>query len=1319
MTGVAIEIELLSLCTVAGSECRWLSPRRPHRLAEILATVHSFFPMEAQEWADFVKDDGTDVNQSFGNGMLLLEKMKARTASLEELQERLEALELPLPPCFEGSPLLGLFEKSIADTKQGLLFACSMAQPVEPNTPAEEDEVASSEDETEKSVEPSPQQLVNALDAMCASREASFDDGLEALSTLNTFTHLTISCRESPLKFVICEVEYESEIYDFTNESEIYVAFSGMECWEDVPRGIFSEPTAAGRYHHNFLERVSSFPMAGLAEKVLQGAHLFFVGHNFGGAIATVATMEIMARFPVLPHERVCCITAGAPFAGDSGVHCRCEQLGITENFFHLLGPDDAIPGLLSFIGAIKNAENARDATLKEAVQHIARLCCQAAGEIPVTDPDDDYDLPPSAVSLLFRGLVSYVFEPIGQYWTFPGEIGEQKPTWGPVSVSVPTSFEELQAVLQDTSKNKVSFYRESVIASLREDLPSSCNDVAIASGVSHWTANVEQCHMSVSNGRLACDIIGANLSFVRSVSVDKHVFQIAPRSVVSSRKLAAEMDSTADIKATDAMVTAISIIADCSFAGVLPIVVSEMALQAHGDFVAKLSVAEVLERSFRLVLFSPTGSEGGMLNGPDPIELVEALVGCQPLETLYRFLAGQEPLAAPATFNILGRLPEGVEKMVKLGVSRSSVESLREALRNRLNQMDMRRIASGAGTITRAAGAGAVAVRAVSLASQLQRNAASLALAANELAAARQAAAAVSSVSAAAAAAAKTGGGSARVAAKVAGHATSSVATATSNLAAAAGQVQSLSAAHAALGSSVQLLGFAASYGMIAITLATTAWETYSLFSASRTVKKGSSFADVHEALMEEDDVKELGNATWRVFDEDMVRGISAADVLASIVGKKTKAFPPITAQKVLADLFPNTGGLVFSVKETLLRQREELHERQRILRAVASKNSTQESDKIHREVEQDCARMLDIHSFWTDFVLAALSGRTDVALSRRRIASVLWVSKLLLLDNVLQPWVPLAKLLVCGKAASQEAVQKHREAVSYVLDPSTFEVRVDILFNGIVGASDEHVFEGKELYSKLFAIRKHAPPGVTWRSNPLAISSSWEAVMAEPGIEPDSALASVTKDSRFEVACWLVSCLCMAELYDACMSTSVVALMGVTSTGKSTLTRAIAMNPEEVVAGGLSRHRTSVPLMHLCKPFVEGHNPFSVFDMAGHTDQENKLDPEGSEDVDKKAEEEDHYLPGEAYLPMTALCSSLVVLVPHHLSYVKPFRQQLLWLSENGRNLKSGTVMAFVTKCEDIIAEALEMDDEASAAALVRKELQARLGESTSQAS
>lgn len=1304
--------------------------------------------LASQNWAIFVSQHSQDAPTAFSRAMLLLEQMKPDDELPDVIESRLSALAEPLPACFDDSPFAPPLAKAVQDARLLLLAAKHVAAPVKPATMADMSvpsrEVAK---EQPPARAPTHQQLANALDAMAASRLPSYAAAVTFLSApalLNTFSHITVSAEDSPVRFVIVEVR---------EEGEIYVAFPGTDCWEDVVAdvSIHSKATPTGRYHHGFFERASKLPVAGLVERVLDGAELFLVGHSLGGAVATVVTIEMLAKYASLPRDRVHCITAGAPLVGDPGILRRCEQLGITDSLYHMVEPGDAVPRLLSFVGAIKNYANLRNGRLKDAVQYLARQCCRLAS---VENPQIASAVEKAAgctaatVADVFVQLTFNAFEPVGKFWHLPDDdlpmkVGKQ-PRWLSAmeyNLQVPSSYEEVVRLLRDCHHHELDRYRQTVMAVVSHRLTNRCNTPPVEAGVASWKAHVSRCNVSVSNGRLACDVTGERLSLVRRILVGRQRFNVTPASVVSSRKLAIEIDRDVagePFEAAVAKVTAGSMAEECSFTGDLMIIVSDMSLNGQGDVIASLDFPEVMERLFRMYLLRPPGSQP--LPDPDPINIVESLCGCQPIETIHRFLAGRQPLGLPVTFNILGRLPDGVEAMVDLGISLGAIECLQEALRHRFRQMDMRKAATELGTLGRAAGAGVAVMQANSIAAQLAENSARLAAATSQLAAAQQkassAAAALNAAKGAKAAAdsnlaavqqaarhdpgtvarwfhrsarkahvayknAKTGMGtavqhvsdaSARLAAS--GQAATDAAA---GVAAAAEQTQNLSAAQAALNASAQTASFTAKYGMFALTAGLTALEAYSLYRATQMTKEGSSYGDVYQELVEAGATAQ-GNNSWDVFDLDMVRGISAADVLASIVDRKREYFPSISAESVLAELFPRSR-LVLDAKETLLKQRQELHDLRTRLRAAGENCSQQDSNKIHRDVERAYSKMADIHTYWTDFITAALSDRTDVALSRNVAASALWVTKQVLLDNVLQAWVPAAKALACGSATtSQEQVKKLREAISYVMDACSFEARVDVLLEGIVGAATEHLFDGKRLYSKLYAIRKHVPHGVTWRSRPIDISSKWETVMAEPGIVPNSRLARITKDSRFEVACWLVSCLCVAELYDCCMSGTSVAVMGVTSTGKSSLTHAISVNPDEVVAGGLSKHRTSIPLMHLCRPFAENQRPFSILDTAGLTDRENVVDDNPNEYS---------YLPGEAYLPMTRLCSALVTFLPHRLAYVEPFQKQLLWLFDEGRTVESGRVMNFITKCEDVIDEALKVPA-AAATELIRGELE-----------
>jgi len=85
------------------------------------------------------------------------------------------------------------------------------------------------------------------------------------------------------------------------------------------------------------------------------------------------------------------------------------------------------------------------------------------------------------------------------------------------------------------------------------------------------------------------------------------------------------------------------------------------------------------------------------------------------------------------------------------------------------------------------------------------------------------------------------------------------------------------------------------------------------------------------------------------------------------------------------------------------------------------------------------------------------------------------------------------------------------------------------------IKGANSEHTYENMlPLYSQLYALRKHAPNGLTWQSDPLELARRWDTVVAPCLIsEGSQMLVNVLPESRLEITSWLVSALCVCWNY------------------------------------------------------------------------------------------------------------------------------------------------------------------------------------------
>ncbi|KAG0608610.1 hypothetical protein M758_8G119100 [Ceratodon purpureus] len=194
-------------------------------------------------------------------------------------------------------------------------------------------------------------------------------------------------CAQPFMAFEAKEENHISYIIAFRND---------RECYNDIVTtpSAFAENLVENDKNFQVNEslwwRASAVPIQSLPPQWRSGLRdrrhrLILTGFSVGGAVAALATLQLLeAEDPDL-RQQICCYTFGAPLQGDQNYANRINYT-FASNFYHVIIHGDKIPGVLTLISKV--AETKPDvcsdvvSNICKVLPHLARTVASAALEV-------------------------------------------------------------------------------------------------------------------------------------------------------------------------------------------------------------------------------------------------------------------------------------------------------------------------------------------------------------------------------------------------------------------------------------------------------------------------------------------------------------------------------------------------------------------------------------------------------------------------------------------------------------------------------------------------------------------------------------------------------------------------------------------------------------------------------------------------------------------------------------------------------------------------------------------------------------------------
>lgn len=139
------------------------------------------------------------------------------------------------------------------------------------------------------------------------------------------------------------------------DQNVLYAAFKGTKTWKDAMADadielIHRDDIPGGTFHSGFERRTKVLPLKHLMHCANKEdcKTIILCGHSLGGAVSSIAAIELMLTFRTEFNIQIYNITFGAPLFANHTVMRFCKDQGFDLNMLHFVGHQDIVPGILS-----------------------------------------------------------------------------------------------------------------------------------------------------------------------------------------------------------------------------------------------------------------------------------------------------------------------------------------------------------------------------------------------------------------------------------------------------------------------------------------------------------------------------------------------------------------------------------------------------------------------------------------------------------------------------------------------------------------------------------------------------------------------------------------------------------------------------------------------------------------------------------------------------------------------------------------------------------------------------------------------------------
>ena len=140
------------------------------------------------------------------------------------------------------------------------------------------------------------------------------------------------------------------------DKDTLYVAFRGTTTWEDAVTDVNikleRQPSfEGGSFHSGFMRRAKETIRRRDIYYVAEHANcktIILCGHSLGGAVSSIAALDLLNHLPADTDYKVHNITFGAPFFANEAARKYCKKKNFVQHLLHYVSVKDVVPGLLS-----------------------------------------------------------------------------------------------------------------------------------------------------------------------------------------------------------------------------------------------------------------------------------------------------------------------------------------------------------------------------------------------------------------------------------------------------------------------------------------------------------------------------------------------------------------------------------------------------------------------------------------------------------------------------------------------------------------------------------------------------------------------------------------------------------------------------------------------------------------------------------------------------------------------------------------------------------------------------------------------------------